>query len=189
MRKIALAELGGRGGFTPSERYGGAVLQTVANRDPIAEAFQAGMAEGKRAALGEIEAHSAQAASANRDIELAFARFDDDSAKLLQERLRQTVAAICQAMAGEIALDPDRLAARVETAAAMLRRKHDDRTVRLHPADLPLVRDRLKTSLRLEADPALARGQLRVDGEDGGVEDGAEQWHAALAEAFGICAR
>lgn len=188
MRRIALGEIGTRGAFTASSRYGVATAQP-ANRDRVAEAYQAGLAEGRRVARGEAEAEAAQAASANRAIELAFARFDEDSARLLQERLRETVAAICQSMAGEIAIEPDRLAARVEAAAAMLRRKHDDRLVCLHPDDIALVQARLPSELRLEPDPRLARGQLRVDGEDGGVEDGAEEWRAALAEALGICSR
>ncbi|RYY41093.1 MAG: hypothetical protein EOP59_11715, partial [Sphingomonadales bacterium] len=109
------------------------------------------------------------------------------SAQLLQERLRVTVDAICQAMAGEIAIDSDRLSTRVEAAVSMLRRKHDERVVHLNPADIALVRERVDPALRLEPDASLRRGQLRVEGEDGGVEDGAEQWRAALAEALGTC--
>lgn len=186
MRKIALAELGGRGSFTASARYA-PDTSPVANRDPVAEAFQAGMAEGRRLAEEAAQVRFEETASTEREIELAFARFDSESARLLQERLRGSVAAICQAMAGEIALDPERLSARVETAVGMLRRKHDERVVRLHPDDIELVRARVDPTLRLEPDVSLHRGQLRVEGEEGGVEDGAEQWRAALAEALGTC--
>ena len=186
MRRIALAELGGRGSFTANARFAPDVAP-VANRDPVAEAFQAGMAEGRRLAEEAAQAQFDEMASAERTIELAFARFDTASAQLLQERLRVTVDAICQAMAGEIAIDSDRLSTRVEAAVSMLRRKHDERVVHLNPADIALVRERVDPALRLEPDASLRRGQLRVEGEDGGVEDGAEQWRTALAEALGTC--
>ena len=186
MRRIALAELGGRGSFTAHPGFAPNVAEPT-NRDRVAEAFQAGLAEGRRTAEDAAQVEISEAAASHRAIETAFARFDEQSARVLQERLRGAVAAICQAMAGEIALDPARLAARVETAAAMLRRKHDERVIRLHPADIALVSDRIDPELRVEPDASLSRGQLRVEGEDGGVEDGAEQWRAALAEALGTC--
>ena len=186
MRRIALAELGGRGTFTANPGFS-PELADPAKRDRIAEAFQAGMAEGRRVAEEAAEARFREARAELDAIELAFARFDARSAELLQERLRTTVATICQAMAGEIALDPVRLASRVEAAAAMLRRRQEERVVRLHPADFALIRDRVAPELNLQPDASLDRGQLRVDGEDGGVEDGAEQWRAALAEALGTC--
>lgn len=186
MRRVALAELGGRGSFMASALYG-PDAGPAAQRDPVAEAFEAGMAEGRRLAEERAAALSQETTTAERAIELAFARFDAESAHLLQERLRSAVVAICQAMAGDIAIDPERLAARVEAAATLLRRRHDQRIIRLHPADIALVRERVDPRLTIEPDSALGRGQLRVEGEDGGIEDGAEQWRAALAEALGAC--
>lgn len=186
MRKVALAEIGTRGGFVASNRFGAASI-APANRDPVAEAFQAGLEEGRRIARCEVDEERAQSANANRAIELAFARFDEQSARLLEDRLRKTVAAICQSMAGEIAVDAEGLAIRVQKAAAMLRRKHDERVVRLHPSDLALVKGRVNPDLRIEPDPLLQPGQLRVEGDEGGLEDGAQQWNMALAEALGTC--
>lgn len=187
MRRVAPVELGGRGSFMASARYAREPL-APANRDPIAEAYQAGKAEGRRLAEDAMQSQAHDAASAERAIELAFARFDEDSARLLQERLRAAVVAICQAMAGEIAIDPERLASRVGIAANLLRRTHDGRIVRLNPEDLTLVRGRVDPALTIEPDPDLARGELRIDAGDGGIEDGAQQWRAALDEALGTCA-
>lgn len=186
MRRVALAEIGGRGSFVANSRY----LLPDAERpasDPVAEAFEAGYAEGAAQARASEHDREATENTERRAIELAFARFDSDSAALLQDRLTDAVVAICQRMAGEIALDPDRLAARVEAASAMLRRRHDERLVRLHPDDMVLIAGRIPTGLRIEPDPSLGRGQLRVETADGGVEDGPEQWRAALAEALGSC--
>jgi flagellar assembly protein FliH len=186
MRKVALAEIGARGRFVASARYASADVVKLAS-DPVAEAYQAGFAEGAAMARASECDRQAAESSERRAIELAFARFDSESAALLQDRLRDAVAAICQRMAGEIALDPERLAARVEAASALLRRRHDQRLVRLHPADLAMIAGLTPAGLRIEPDPSLARGQLRVETEDGGVEDGPEQWRAALAEALGPC--
>ena len=186
MRRISFAEVGGRGGFVPDQRYG-AVATGQCPRDPSAEAYDRGFADGKRA--GEERAAAGQAShDAERGaIELAFARFDDASAAVLRDRLHDTVLFICQQMAGPIALDVARLAARVEDAAALMQRRHDERLIRLHPEDLALVDGRVRPDLALQADPTLERGALRIDDPDGGIEDGAEQWRLALAEALGEC--
>lgn len=186
MRRISLAEIGGRGAFVSDPRYltgpGG-----QAPRDPLADAYERGYAEGERTAREQAEAQRGAIEAQHQAIELAFARFDEDSAALLRERLRTTVLAICQQMAGSIALDEAGLAARVDAAAALLRRKQDERVVRLHPEDIRLVEGRMAPDLSLLADPTLPRGSLRVDGEEGGLEDGAEQWRESLAEALGEC--
>jgi flagellar assembly protein FliH len=85
------------------------------------------------------------------------------------------------------ALDIDALTARVERAVAMLARADDERVIRLHPDDLKLVAGKLDQQWAVLPDPALARGELRVETANGGVEDGPAQWRRALAEAFEAC--
>ena len=72
-------------------------------------------------------------------------------------------------------------------AAAMLKRKHDRRIIHIHPDDLELVRDNVAADLELVPDGSVERGGLRVETEDGGVEDGPHQWRRALAEIFDPC--
>ena len=69
----------------------------------------------------------------------------------------------------------------------MLQRAQDERRVLLHPEDLALVEGRLPEGIALVPDPAIERGGLRIDSEDGGIEDGPAQWRRILAEAFGAC--
>ena len=107
---------------------------------------------------------------------------------MLRETLRATVHALCDDAVLPLALDCEALARRIELAAAMLQRKHDQRVIHIHPEDLALVRDSVPPELELRADASIERGGLRVETDDGGVEDGPQQWRRAIAEAFESCA-
>jgi flagellar assembly protein FliH len=69
----------------------------------------------------------------------------------------------------------------------MLSRADDDRTIRLHPDDWALIGPQLPKDWKISPDPSLERGALRVETQNGGVEDGPAQWRRALAEAFHAC--
>jgi len=86
-----------------------------------------------------------------------------------------------------LALDAAGLARRVEAAASMLQRKHDQRIIHINPDDLELVRDSVAGDLELVPDASVERGGLRVETDDGGVEDGPQQWRRALNEIFDTC--
>lgn len=155
--------------------------------DPVAEAYRRGFAEGRAEAELHADARERERDAQRAAVELAFARFDAKSAADLRERLRQTVLALCEDTVLPLALDADGLAARIEQATAMLQRAQDERRVLLHPDDLALVEGRLPPGLALAADPSVERGALRIETEDGGIEDGPSQWRRILAEAFREC--
>jgi len=192
---LPLDRLRGGGGFARDPRFAGLfrspatepATAAAPEPDPVAEAYRKGFEDGR----AEAEAHAAERereADAQRAaIELSFARFDAASADALRERLRQTVLALCEDAILPLALDAEGLAARVEKAVGMLQRAQDERRVLLHPEDLALIRDRLPSDLELVADPAIERGGLRIDSDDGGIDDGPKQWRRILAEAFGEC--
>lgn len=188
---LPLAQLRGGGGFARDPRFasllGPAPGAPDGQGDPLADAYQRGYADGAahaeaRAIEAERERDRCRAA-----IELAFARFDEGSAADLRERLRQTVMALCEEAIMPHALDVDGLAVRIERATAMLHRAQDERRVLVHPDDLPLVSGRLPADLKIEADPSIERGGLRIETADGGIEDGPAQWRRILAEAFREC--
>lgn len=190
MSRIAYADLGRPGAFTPSGRYTRtpevAAPEPVAV-DPAADAYGTGYREGHAAARAEAEAELMRERQERARIELAFARFDAESALALRENLRTTVLALCEDAVLPLALDRDGLARRIEAAAAMFQRRHDERTILIHPDDLALVKDSVSDALELVPDPSVERGGLRVETEDGGVEDGPEQWRRAIAEALDSC--
>jgi flagellar assembly protein FliH len=193
MSSLPLEIMRARGEFASDPRFS-PLLASAAGMapaeprpDPVAEAYARGYADGNAAARDEALHAERERDAARAAIELAFARFDEDSAADLAERLRQTVHALCEEAVLPLAIDVDGLAARVETAVAMLRRTQDERRVLLHPEDLALVESRLPQGLTVEPDAGVQRGGLRIETADGGIEDGPSQWRRVLAEAFRAC--
>lgn len=184
------------GGFARDPRFSRVALPSApapapepreAAPDPILAAHAAGYDQGIAEARAEAADEMAAREAAWQALSIEAARLDAEQARLLADRLRDTVIALCEAALGEAALDPERLARRVEAAAAMLARADDDRVIRLHPDDCELVRPRLPGDWAFAPDPLMPRGALRIEGRQGGVEDGPEQWHAALVEALRSC--
>ena len=143
--------------------------------------------DGQISAHADFEARLKAERAARTAIELAFARFDAASERQLRERMLATVHALCEEAVLPLALDTEGLARRVEAAAAMFQRKHDERIIHIHPEDLELVRGDVSADLELVPDASVERGGLRVETDDGGVEDGPQQWQRALAEIFAAC--
>ena len=59
--------------------------------------------------------------------------------------------------------------------------------IRLHPDDLAFIAPQLSQDWNVRPDPSLARGAIRVEAANGGVEDGPEQWRRTIAEALDQC--
>lgn len=155
--------------------------------DPLAEAFERGLAEGEARARAACEAAIAESEKRCSDLFGALQGVLAVEADALRERLRQTVLALCEAAVLPLGIDPAGLAHRCQIAAGMLARGQDRRVIRLHPLDAEAVAPLLPADLVVEPDPVLTRGDLRVDTPDGGLEDGPTTWRRALHEAFGEC--
>jgi len=188
-----LFALAGRGGgtFSLDPRFAAhlpvPVPAAAEPEDPIAAAFAEGFAAGSNEALEAAEAAAYAAAEARERLDFSFAKLDADLAEELRHRLIETVTALCESVLQPLALDADALARRVDTAVAMFMRADDERMIRLHPDDLRLLDGKLPADWQFIADPALARGALRVETASGGVEDGPAQWRTAIAEALRLC--
>ena len=189
MSRIAYAALGRPGSFARDGRYAKPQVpeEPVETEDVAEKAYRAGYEDGQLSARADFDAQLTAERAARSAIELAFARFDAESERQLRDRMLATVHALCEEAVLPLALDSEGLARRVEAAAAMLQRKHDQRIVHLHPEDVELVKASVPASLELVADGSVERGGLRVETDDGGVEDGPQQWRRALAEAFDTC--
>lgn len=193
--RVSLVEaLGQPAGFRPSARFGGApglppspldlAIAEPDLHDPIADAYARGYADGHAQASEEAESRAAASDAAREALSLSFARLDAIMAEDLRLRLRDTVAALCEAALAPLAIDEAALARRIERAVGMLARADDERVVRLHPADIELVSERLSAEWQVVPDPKLERGTVRVEGTMGGVEDGPASWRMAIAEAL-----
>lgn len=194
MSSLPLERLRGGGGFSRDPRFSPLYVVASAGEveeepesDPVDEAYRRGLAEGEARAEARALERERERDARRSAIELAFARFDAESAAALRERLRTTVLALCEEAVLPLALDQDGLVARIEKATAMLQRAQDERRVLLHPEDLALVEGRLPAGITAAPDASVERGGLRIETEDGGIEDGPSQWRRILEEAFREC--
>lgn len=188
MSSLPFAALAEGRGFVVDARFSAAATPPPLDLiDPLDQAWHEGFAAGK--AEGEAQAAAREQAEADQRarLELGLARLDAEQSEQLRRQLIATVAALCEASLAPLALDPELLARRVGIAVAMLARADDARVLRLHPEDLALIARQLPAGLQVEADPALERGALRIEGAHGGVEDGPEQWRRAVIEALSLC--
>lgn len=190
MSRVAYSALGRRGSFSRNSRFTTPEIPSappVEVEDAAEKAYRAGYEDGQISARADFDAQLKAERAGRAAIELAFARFDAESERNLRDGLLATVHALCEEAVLPLALDAEGLARRIDAAAAMLKRKHDRRIIHIHPDDLELVRDNVATDLELVPDGSVERGGLRVETEDGGVEDGPHQWRRALAEIFDPC--
>lgn len=196
--RFALGGLGAVSGFRADRRFGEgpaplardpepAPVRLEPEVDPVSDAFMKGYEQGLEMAREEAAAAAAADAAAGEKLALSFARLDEALEEQLRQRLRDTVAALCEAAIAPLAIDEDMLMRRVATAASLLARADDARVIRLHPQDLQLIAPRLRAEWDVQADPALDRGAIRVEGANGGVEDGPATWRRAIAEALHQC--
>lgn len=194
MSSLPLERLRGSGGFSRDPRFSPLYVVASAEEaeeelepDPVEEAYRRGLAEGAARAEAQAREEERERDAQRAAIELAFARFDAQSAAALRERLRLTVLTLCESAVLPLALDEEGLITRIGKATAMLQRAQDERRVLLHPQDLALVEGKLPADLVAVADPSVERGTLRIETEDGGIEDGPAQWRRILEEAFREC--
>jgi flagellar assembly protein FliH len=155
--------------------------------DPLAIAYAAGYAAGAAEAQARADDCARAEAAAREGLALSFARLDRDLGEELRQRLRDTVAALCEAAIAPLALDEDALMRRIERAVSLLARADDERLIRLHPEDVALLSPRFAADWQVLPDRTLARGALRIETPNGGVEDGPELWRRAIAEALHQC--
>lgn len=180
------------GGFMPDMRFGAVIAAAAADEpaarveDPAEIAFSEGYARGYDDAMAQAQIQAQQDDTARARIETAFERLAETDELRLEQRLRETILALCEHVLAPLAADPDALMNRISKALALLRRTEDERIVRLHPDDLSLVAARLPDTMKVDPDPTLMRGELRVETTEGGLEDGPEQWRRVLSEALGI---
>lgn len=155
--------------------------------DPVAVAFAEGYAAGAAEAQARADEQAAADAAAREGLALSIMRLDAELAEQLRQRLRDTVAALCEAAIAPLALDENALLARIERALALFVRADDERMLRLHPDDIALLSTRFAADWQVVPDRTLGRGSLRVETASGGVEDGPEMWRRAISEALHQC--
>jgi flagellar assembly protein FliH len=201
--RVSLGSLGSSFGAAPifraNSRYGDELDVAVPDlealtvelahppSDPIADAYLQGYAQGVDDATAQAAAAAMADAEAGEGLALSFARLDQVLEEQLRERLRETVIALCEATLKPLAVDPDMLIRRITASASLLARADDSRVIRIHPDDIKLVAPRFSADWDVQPDATLERGAIRVEGANGGVEDGPATWRQAITEALHGC--
>ena len=157
---------------TPAPDF--AAMPEPEREDPIERARAEGYAAGHEAALTEAQAQAAAQDAARHRLDSALRTMEAAQVDALEQRLRQTVLALCDSVLGDVAIDPAALETRVRRAAQMLPRAEDARVIRLHPEDLALIGHSSPPSMSL-------RGSRDCSGKPAGLSSdarsgGAPRW-------------
>ena len=152
--------------------------------DPIAAAHEAGFAEGRAAALAEVEEAHAREAALLDQVSTALAAGAHFDRERMAGHLRQTVLHLVQRMIGDAGVAPDILAARITAAVDLLADNAESALLRLHPDDVPLVQGKLPATIFPVGDPHVTRGSFVIESASTIVEDGPDIWLEQLAQAI-----
>jgi len=131
------------------------------------EAFARGFDEGAAAS----EAAMAELSARQDALTQALAALKAPASGTLAAMLSTAVVRLVEQIVGNAPIDADLLRRRCESVAACMEDNDGDVTLRVHPDDMPLL-DGADMHCRLSPDPTLGRGSVRLDADDGWIEDG-----------------
>ncbi|MFO6446344.1 FliH/SctL family protein [Erythrobacter sp. NE805] len=151
--------------------------------DPRARAAKLAYARGEAAGRAAAEAEAADSAARQRALRLTFRSLDEAALGVLAEDLAATVMTLAEGVLGEAAVDRGGLLARCQAAARRIGGAAGSLALHLHPADIDIIGADALAGWRVVPDPAIVRGGLRIEGPDGAVGDGPEEWRRAIAAA------
>ena len=157
--------------------------------DPIGAAHAAGHAEGHAEGMAvAAQQFQARAEAEARDGQLIDAIAQAISSRVdrqaVAEQLRQTVLVLVTKLVGEIGVDGERLAGRIEAAIDLMAGAQEAALLRVHPDDVALLEGRLPQSIFPVGDAALERGSFVLESASTVVEDGPSMWLDQLAAAI-----
>ncbi len=155
--------------------------------DLQASAFAQGFEEGRRVVEDMIADERAALVQLSASLEVLKPQPSQALAMLLSE----TIERLLRQIMGTVALDRETLIERCERAAELIGDEAGPMRLRLHPDDLELLAD-APIDTPLIADQSLLRGTIRLETDEGWIEDGPEvrleRLRAAL-DQMGLAAR
>jgi flagellar assembly protein FliH len=155
--------------------------------DLQAAAFAEGFEEGRKAVEDMITDERAAIVQLAASLEVLKPQPSQALAMLLSE----TVERLVRQIMGTVEIDRDTLIERCERAAELIGEEAGPMRLRLNPADLELLSD-ARIDTPLVGDPHLLRGTIRLETDEGWIEDGPEarleRLRAAL-DQMGLAAR
>lgn len=137
--------------------------------DLQATAFAQGFEEGRNAVEEMVAEERAGIAALAASLEVLKPQPSQALAMLLSE----TVERLVRQIMGTVEIDRDTLIERAEKAAELIGEEAGPMRLRLHPEDLELLSD-AALDTPLLADHNLPRGTIRLENDEGWIEDGPE---------------
>lgn len=147
----------------------------------LADAYARGLAEG----IAHAAADAAQERAALGQLSLNFSRLDAEAASAIGQHLTHAVAALCEQIIEPALIDRAMLARRCSVLAAQLGAGATACALHLHPDDVALLAEDVVAGWTIRPQPDLPRGSLRLEGPDGVIADGPDEWRRAIAAALG----
>ena len=146
------------------------------------EGCAAGLAEGRAAAAQELRERMAQLDAVYEAAARPLQAFDEQVA---QELARLAMVVAGRVVARELQLAPELVARAVREAANALPAATRELRVHLHPQDLVLLQElgAAERHWQLLADPALSRGDCRLESEHSRLDARVETRLAAVVDA------
>lgn len=181
-----IGALGASRGFVPDpglHSFGNAAVpepEDTATAEALAQAYANGEAAGRAAAAAEWETRLEIGAELGR----ALTRFDAAARRALQLRLAETVASLCEQVIEPHLVDCAAIESRCDEALRWVDDGPERLQLHLHPDDIALLGEDRLAAWNLAPDPALPRGSLLLEGPEGLVSDGPDEWRRAIAGAL-----
>lgn len=144
------------------------------------EAFEEGRQIGRQEAEAEIAHENAE----RRRLGVTLRRLDEAMMELLSKQLAEVVAILCEETLAPAALDHTALQKRAEKAVNQLAEGREACVLYLNPADIARLDPEFAAEWSIQADNALQPGDIRVEGQEGGISDGPTNWARVLQEAL-----
>lgn len=139
--------------------------------DPLervrADAFAQGFDEGVRVATESVVADE----EARARLGMALEQIAPAANGALSTLLSAAVLRIVTKIVGEVPVDAELLARRVDAVAAFIEEGQGRQRLHVNPEDIALLHGR-EFGLELTPDPAIGRGSVRLDTAEGWIEDG-----------------
>lgn len=146
------------------------------------EGYSAGLAEGREAARLQLQQRLAQLDALYEAAARPLLALDEQTG---QELARLATVVAGRVIARELRLSPDLIARAVREAAGALPAATRELRVHVHPEDLALLHElgAAESHWQLVADPALSRGDCRLESERSRLDARVETRLAAVIDA------
>jgi len=171
-------------GFRPLSFAPAAATATPAH-EPATEQgdddpFARGLAEGQRIAEAAYTAERHQLLALLASAEA----LQDEPSEELAQLIAETVERLVRQIVAAAPIDAEWLREQAETAAALVADADKARTLWVHPDDAALLAE-CPLALRVESDPAMVRGTVRLETSSGWIEHGRAVYLDELRAALG----